>query len=109
MASRVHQPMEDGEFDFILARSDGPVLAYFWGIWSEPCKALDPAVREIAGAYGDRVTTVRTDITRCPAATRRYGVTGAPTFLLLVEGEVTATAAGPMSREQLEAFLDAHL
>ncbi|MCZ4121972.1 thioredoxin family protein [Streptomyces sp. H39-S7] len=109
MASRVHQPMEDGEFDFILAKADGPVLAYFWGIWSEPCKELDPVVREIAAAYGDRVTTVRTDITRCPAATKRYGVTGAPTFLLLVRGEVTATADGALEREEVEAFLDAHL
>lgn len=109
MASRVHQPMEDEEFDFILAKSGGPVLAYFWGIWSEPCKELDPVVREIAGAYGGRLTTVKTDITRCPRATRRYGVTGAPSFLLLVEGEVTATATGPMTRAELEAFLDAHV
>ncbi|MCZ4100007.1 thioredoxin [Streptomyces sp. SID13666] len=109
MASRVHQPMENEEFDFILARADGPVLAYFWGIWSEACKEMDPIVRELAGAYGDRLTTVKTDITRCPAATKRYGVTGAPTFLLLVQGEVTATGTGPMTREQLTAFLDAHL
>lgn len=109
MASRVHQPMENEEFDFILAKADGPVLAYFWGIWSQPCKEMDPIVRELAAEYGDRLTTVKTDITRCPAATQRYGVTGAPSFLLLEQGEATATATGPMTRRQLKEFLDANL
>ncbi|MDJ0345152.1 thioredoxin domain-containing protein [Streptomyces sp. H10-C2] len=109
MGSRVHQPMENEEFDFILAKADGPVLAYFWGIWSEACKEMDPIVREIADEYGTRLITVKTDITRCPAATKRYGVTGAPAFVLIRHGEVTATGDGPMTRGQLRELLDANL
>jgi thioredoxin 1 len=112
MASRVHQPMEHEEFDFILGRSRGPVLAYFSGTWPKAvkvCKEMDSIVGEMADEYGDRLTAVKTDMTRCPEPTRRYGVTGAPTFLLIEEGEVTATREGPMDRDEFREFLAAHV
>ncbi|WP_327308411.1 thioredoxin domain-containing protein [Streptomyces sp. NBC_01298] len=112
MARRVHQPLEDQEFDFILGMTDGPVLAYFCGSWPkalEPCRAMDSAVAALAQEYGTRLTAVRVDITRCPTQTKRYEVTGAPTAVLITGGEPVATQAGPMTAEGLRAFLDAHL
>lgn len=112
MASRVHQPLENAEFDFVLAKADAPVLAYFCGTWAkvaEVCREMDPLVREMADVYGERLTVVRTDMVRCPEPTRRYGVTGAPSFLLIKQGEVTATRTGPMNRAQFREFLDANL
>ncbi|MFF5703018.1 thioredoxin family protein [Streptomyces sp. NPDC012794] len=114
MASRVHRPLEDQEFDFIAAMAPGPVLACFTGTWPkavEACRLLDSVVAELAGdeEYGARFTAVRADITRCPATVRRYGVTGAPTVVLLRSGQAVATHAGPMGRAELRAFLDAHL
>ncbi|MEU9718345.1 thioredoxin domain-containing protein [Streptomyces sp. NPDC047976] len=114
MASRVHRPLEDQEFDFITGMVPGPVLAYFTGTWPkavEACRELDSLVAELAldPEYGARFTAVRADITRCPATVRRHGVTGAPTVVLLRSGEAVATHAGPMGRAELRAFLDAHL
>ncbi|GHB53091.1 hypothetical protein GCM10010347_23830 [Streptomyces cirratus] len=112
MARRVHQPLEDQEFDFILGMSPGPVLAYFTGTWPkavEACRAMDVLVGELAQEYGTRLTAVRTDMTRCPGPTRRYGVTGAPTVVLVKEGEAVAAQDGPMTREEFRAFLEAHL
>ncbi|MFF3620679.1 thioredoxin family protein [Streptomyces sp. NPDC002467] len=111
-ARRVHQPLEDQEFDFVLSMTTGPVLAYFCGSWPkalDACRAMDSVVGELAAEYGTRLTAIRTDMTRCPGPTRRYGVTGAPTTVLIVGGEVVASHAGPMTREELEHFLDAHL
>lgn len=112
MAIRVHQPLEDQEFDFILSMTTGPVLAYFCGSWPkalEACRAMDTVVGELAREYGTRITAVRTDMTRCPATTRRYGVTGAPTAVLLKDGEAVASQDGPMTREEFRRFLDTHL
>ncbi|MER8045980.1 thioredoxin domain-containing protein [Streptomyces sp. NPDC094032] len=112
MAKRIHQPREDAEFDFILGMSDVPVLAYFTGTWPkaiEPCRAMDLVIGGIADAYTGRLTAVRTDITRCPAATRRYGVTGAPSYVLLKAGEAVAHGTGPMTTAEVREFLDAHL
>ncbi|MFF3447935.1 thioredoxin family protein [Streptomyces sp. NPDC002667] len=109
---RVHQPREDAEFEFILGMSDVPVLAYFTGTWPkaiEPCRAMDLVVGDIADEYTGRLTAVRTDITRCPAATTRYGITGAPSYVLLKAGEAVAQGTGPMSTAEVRTFLDGHL
>ncbi|GGY08446.1 thioredoxin family protein [Streptomyces tanashiensis] len=112
MAKRVHQPREDAEFDFILRMSGVPVLAYFIGTWPkaiEPCRAMDLVVGDIADEYTGRLTVVRTDITRCPDATTRYGVTGAPSCVLLKESEAVAHSAGPMTIAEVRDLLDVHL
>ncbi|MFH9295162.1 thioredoxin family protein [Streptomyces sp. NPDC017520] len=112
MAHRVHRPREDAEFDFILAMSGVPVLAYFTGTWPkaiEPCRAMDLVVAGVADDCAGRLAVVRTDITRCPAATERYGVTGAPSYVLLKEGEAVAHGTGPMTSAEVRQFLDGHL
>lgn len=111
-SSRVHQPREDAEFEFILARSDVPVLAYFHGTWPKAvavCKEMDPLVREAADAYQGRLIVVRADIARCPGPVQRYGVTGAPSFVLIDRGEAIAATTGPTTGTALGEFLDAHL
>ncbi|MFJ7967087.1 thioredoxin family protein [Streptomyces sp. NPDC096324] len=112
MSKRVHQPREDAEFDFILRMSKVPVLAYFIGSWPkaiEPCRAMDLVVGGIADEYTGRLTAIRTDITRCPAATKRYGITGAPSYVLLNEGEVVAHGTGPITIAEVRNILDNHL
>jgi thioredoxin 1 len=112
MTKLVHRPREDAEFRFILGRSEVPVLAYFTGAWPkaiEPCRVMDLVVGDIADDYMGRLTVVRTDITRCPAATERYEITGAPSCLLLKKGEAVAHSAGPMTIDEMRKFLDGHL
>ncbi|MFE4606935.1 thioredoxin family protein [Streptomyces niveus] len=110
MANRVQRPHEEAEFEFILARADVPVLAYFYGVWPKAaaaCKEMDVLVGEAADVHQGRLIVVRADIARCPV--RRYGVTGAPSLVLINRGEVLATGSGPMSRTALGEFLAAHL
>lgn len=112
MAKRVHQPREDAEFDFILRMSEVPVLAYFTGTWPkaiEPCRAMDDVVAGIAAEYTGRLTAVRTDITRCPAATQRYGITTAASYVLVKGGEAVANGTGPLTSAGLRELLDSHL
>ncbi|MFG3166306.1 thioredoxin family protein [Streptomyces sp. NPDC048200] len=112
MAKLVHQPREDAEFDFILRMSKVPVLAYFTGTWPkaiEPCRAMDLVIGGIADEFSGRLTAVRTDITRCPSATERYGVTGAPSYVLLKQGEAVAHGTGPMTSSEVRDFLAPHV
>lgn len=112
MTKRVHRPREDAEFDFILEMSRVPVLAYFTGTWPraiEPCQVMDLVVGGIADDYTGRLTAVRADITRCPAATKHYEITGAPSYVLLNEGKAVAHGTGPMTITEMRTFLDSHL
>ncbi|MER5928642.1 thioredoxin domain-containing protein [Streptomyces sp. NPDC002054] len=113
MVSHVHQPLEDAEFEFVLTMAAGtPVLAFFRGSWPkavEACRAMDPVLRDTARDYDGRLTAIRVDMTRCPAATRRYEVASAPTVVLIKDGAAVATHAGPLDRAGLAEFLDAAL
>lgn len=112
MAKRVHQPREDAEFEFILGMSGVPVLAFFIGTWPkaiEPCRETDLVMGGIADECTGRLTVVRTDITRCPAATQRYGIIAAPSYVLLKEGAVVAPAMRAMTIAEVRQFLDGHL
>ncbi|MEV4876503.1 thioredoxin family protein [Streptomyces cyaneofuscatus] len=112
MAKQVHHPREDAEFDFILGMSGVPVLAYFTGTWPkaiEPCRAMDLVMSGIADDYRGRLTVVRTDITRCPTTTERYGITGAASYVLLKERETMAHGTGPVTITEVREFLDGHL
>ncbi|MFJ8844745.1 thioredoxin family protein [Streptomyces cyaneofuscatus] len=112
MAQQVHCPREDAEFDFILEMSGVPVLAYFTGAWPkaiEPCRAMDLVMSGIADDCRGRLTVVRTDITRCPSATERYGITGAPSYVLLKGREAVAHGTGPTTITEVREFLDGHL
>jgi thioredoxin 1 len=48
-------------------------------------------------------------MTRCPAATKRYGITGAPSYVLLKEGEAVAHGTGPMTTAEVREVLESHL
>ncbi|MGW2859548.1 thioredoxin family protein [Streptomyces sp. NPDC001205] len=112
MARRVHQPLENREFDFILAMADGPVLGYFCGSWPKAltvCREMDPVVGEIAEEYAGRLTVVKVDMTRCPAPVQRYGVTAAPSVVLIKDGEAAAAETGAMDRPALRDFLERNL
>ncbi|MFD9868645.1 thioredoxin family protein [Nocardia sp. NPDC059228] len=112
MPNKVQRPHEEVEFDFILAKADVPVLAYFYGVWPKAaaaCKEMDALVGEAADAHEGRLIVMRADIARCPGPVRRYGVTGAPSLVLIDRGEPTATVSGPLSRTALGEFLAAHL
>ncbi|MER5479631.1 thioredoxin family protein [Streptomyces sp. NPDC002734] len=112
MTNRVHRPREDAEFDFILGRSGTPVLAYFTGTWPkaiEPCRVMDLVVGGVADEFTGRLTAVRVDITRCPAATERFGITGAPSCVLIEDGEAVAQGTGPMTSAEVRTLLEGHL
>ncbi|MFF9853356.1 thioredoxin family protein [Streptomyces litmocidini] len=112
MTNRVHRPREDAEVDFILRTSEVPVLAYFVGTWPkaiEPSRAMDLVVGAVADEYAGRLTAVRIDITRCPAATARYGITGASSYVLLEKGQAVAHGAGPTSTGEVREVLEERL
>ncbi|AXE25140.1 thioredoxin [Streptomyces globosus] len=112
MAHRVHRPAEDEEFAFVLRMAEGPVLACFVGSWPKALAAsreMDALAAEAAAEYGPRLTAVRADMARCPGPTRRFGVTSAPTALILRDGREAARYEGPAAPEEFRAFLREHL
>jgi thioredoxin 1 len=84
------------------------VLVDFWAPWCAPCRALTPALEQLAGERDDlKLVRVNTDEEQGIAA--RYGVTGLPTVVILREGEPVGAITQAAPKRRLAAQIDAAL
>ena len=99
----------DQSFASDVLGSEAPVLVDFWAEWCGPCRMIAPALEEIAGELGDKVTIAKLNIDENPDAPGRYGVRGIPTMILFKGGAPAATKVGAAPKSQLKGWLEASL
>ena len=83
----------DETFETEVLGAGRPVVVDFWAPWCGPCKAIEPALEELAGETG-KVGFVKLDIDENPSVADRYGVLSLPTVMLFADGEPRATVYG---------------
>jgi len=96
----------DSAFQEHVLDSDTPVLLDFWAEWCGPCKAIAPALDELAGQYEGKLKIVKINIDENQKTPRDYGVRGIPTLMIFKDGKVAGTQIGAVSKGQLAQFID---
>ena len=91
----------DDTFDADVLTSGKPVVVDFWAPWCGPCKAIEPALEELAGA-NERVEFVKLDIDENPRTASRFGVLSIPTVMLFDGGEPRETVYGARPKKHFE-------
>ena len=105
MSDNVKEYTSD-DFKSEVVESDTPVLVDFWAEWCGPCKAIGPALEEIAGEKLDSLSIVKLNIDENPLTPQKYNVRGIPTLLIFKNGEVVAEKVGALPKSQLESWID---
>ncbi len=95
----------DSEFKKEVLDSPEPVLVDFWATWCAPCRAIAPAVEELATQYKGKVKVAKINIDDNQDTPQQYGVRSIPTLLLFKGGKVVEQIVGAVAKTRLEDAL----
>ncbi len=101
MASSDIVTLQDSTFEQEVLKSPTPVLVDFWAVWCGPCKAIAPAVDELAKEYKGKLKVAKLDIDSHQAVPQRFGIRSIPTLLLFKGGRVVDTIVGAVPKSKL--------
>ena len=93
----------DATFTADVLSSEVPVIVEFGAPWCRPCKAIEPALTEIADGSAGRVRLVKLDIDGNLGTPSRYGILSIPTVILFVGRRGERDARRPPEQEPLRA------
>jgi len=99
----------DGTFETEVVQSSVPVLVDFWAAWCGPCRAIAPAVEEIASEYNGRLKVVKLDVDDNQEVAIKYGVQSIPTLMVFKGGEVVERLVGAYPKPVLLSKIQNHL
>jgi len=94
----------DAEFQAAVA--GGITLIDFWAPWCGPCKAIAPALDELAEEYGGKVRVAKINIDENQAVATQFGVTSIPTLILFKDGQMIDRKVGGAAKSALKTFID---
>lgn len=99
--------VSDGTFENEVLKSSEPVLVDFFAEWCGPCKAMAPALDEIAAEMQGKVKVVKVDVDKSPGVTGEYGIRAMPTLMLFKDGKVAAQHTGALvQKKKLEDWVN---
>ena len=91
----------DETFDAEVLQASKPVVVDFWAPWCGPCKAIEPALEELAES-APGVEFVKLDIDENPRTADRYGVLSIPTVMLFSGGEPREAVFGARRKKHFQ-------
>ncbi len=95
----------DATFEADVLAAPGPVLVDFWAEGCGPCKAIGPALEDIAAQLEGKVTIAKLNIDENPQTPGRYNVSAIPTLILFKNGQIAAQKIGGAPKSKLLEWL----
>jgi thioredoxin 1 len=106
----VTQLVSDNDFEAEVLKSPTPVVVDFFAEWCGPCKAMAPALEQVAEEMKGKVKVVKVDVDRSPAVTQQYRIQAMPTLMVFKDGKVANQHVGALvQKKRLEEWINQSL
>jgi thioredoxin 1 len=100
----------DSTFEDEVLKSNQPVVVDFFAEWCGPCKAMAPALTQVASELEGKVKVVKIDVDQNPAVTQKYRISAMPTLMIFKDGAVHAQHVGALvQKKRLEDWINGSL
>ena len=104
MAQTKAMPLTKKTFDAAIA-DHRVVLVDFWATWCGPCKAMAPALDEVARESADDVLIAKVDVDKQSKLAERFNIQSMPTIVTFRDGEPFRSYVGAVPAAGLRAAL----
>jgi thioredoxin 1 len=98
--------VSDASFQNDVLNSKKPVVVDFWAEWCGPCRMIAPALEELSGELGEKITVAKINIDENPGVPQKYGVRGVPTLMIFSQGQVAATKVGALPKSKIKEWIE---
>ena len=99
--------VSDANFAKEVLQSSEPVLVDFFAEWCGPCKAMAPALEQVAAELAGKIKVAKLDVDQNPDVTQKYRIQAMPTLMIFKNGEVAAQRVGALvQKKQLTDWIN---
>jgi thioredoxin 1 len=103
----VTQMVSDKNFAAEVLQSPQPVVVDFYAEWCGPCKAMAPALEQVAAELQGRVKVVKVDVDQNPEVTQSYRIQAMPTLMVFKGGKPAAQHVGALvQKKKLQDWIE---
>jgi thioredoxin 1 len=92
--------VSDADFDKEVLQSSEPVVVDFYAEWCGPCKAMAPALEQVAAELKGKVKVVKLDVDQNPGTTQKYRIQAMPTLMVFKDGKVAEQRVGALTQKR---------
>lgn len=101
--------LSEATFQKEVLEAGTPVLVDFTAVWCQPCKMLDPIVKQLAEDWDGKVKVVKLDVDDNPQLAMDYTVMGVPTLILFKNGKPVERSSGYQPKDRLVKKFSPHM
>ncbi|NRT11689.1 co-chaperone YbbN [Flavobacterium sp. 14A] len=82
-----------------------PVLIDFYTDWNESSMSMDPVIKDVAAAVGDKAKVIKIDVDKNHELAIALRIKGLPTLMIYKEGEMIWRHSGELDANTLISIL----